>query len=100
MIVRKLKTKEYKKCNNKFIKKVQRNPLGSRLRVDIKDKRVDIKDNKKEYILKIQTENKNKPIVPQELKADRNKHGYLHTIITYNKISLFLLKLLKWQEVA
>lgn len=93
MIVRKLKTKEYKKCNNKFIKKVQRNPLGSKLRVVIKD-------NKKEYILKIQTENKNKPIVPQELKADRNKHGYLHTIITYNKISLFLLKLLKWQGVA
>lgn len=93
MIVRKLKTKEYKKCNNKFIKKVHRNHLGSRLRVVIKD-------NKKEYILKIQTENKNKPIVPQELKADRNKHGYLHTIITYNKISLFLLKLLKWQGVA
>lgn len=89
MLVRQFKTKEYKKCNNKFIKKVQRNPFGSRLRVVIKD-------NKKEYILKIQTENN----VPQELKTDRNKHGYLHTIITYNKISLFLLKLLKWQGVA
>ncbi len=92
MIVRKLKTKEYKKCNNKFIKKVQRNHFGSRLRVVIKD-------NKKEYILKTQTENKNKPVVLKELKADRNKYGYLHIFITYKKISLFLLKLLKWQGV-
>lgn len=93
MVVRQLKAEKYEYFQNQLIKRSQQNPLEASFNVTMK---VD----KKEYVLRIQPENKHKMVALQALVVDRDEYGHLHTLITDNKILSSLLELLIWQGVA
>lgn len=93
MIVRQLKADKYEYFQNQLITRAQQNPFETGFNVTIK---VD----KKEYVLKIQPDNKNKMVAIQALVVERDEYGHLHTLITDNKILLSLLEPLIWQGVA
>lgn len=61
---------------------------------------VTVKVDRKEYVLKIQPDNKNKIVALQALVVDRDEYGHFHTPITDGKILSSLLELLIWQGVA
>lgn len=93
MIVRQLKAEKYEHFQNQLIQKAQQNPLEASFNVTMKVDR-------KEYVLRIQPENKHKMVALQALVVDRDEYGHLHTLITDNKILSSLLELLIWQGVA
>ena len=93
MIVRQLKAEKYERFQNQLIQKAQQNPLEASFNVTMKVDR-------KEYVLRIQPENKHKMVALQALEVDRDEYGHLHTLITDNKILSSLLELLIWQGVA
>lgn len=93
MIVRQLKADKYKYFQDQLIERAQQNPFEASFNVTVK---VDTK----EYILKIQPDNKNKIVALQALVVERDEYGHLHTLITDNKILSSLLELLIWQGVA
>ena len=93
MIVRQLKAEKYERFQNQLIQKAQQNPLEASFNVTMKVDR-------KEYVLRIQPENKHKMVALQALVVDRDEYGHLHTLITDNKILSSLLELLIWQGVA
>ena len=93
MIVRQLKADKYKYFQDQLIERAQQNPSEASFNVTVK---VDTK----EYILKIQPDNKNKIVALQALVVERDEYGHLHTLITDNKILSSLLELLIWQGVA
>lgn len=93
MIVRQLKADRYEYLQNQLIARAQQNPFEASFNVTVK---VD----KKEYILKIQPDNRHKMVALQALVVDRDEQGHLHTLITDNKILSSLLELLIWQGVA
>ena len=93
MIVRQLKAEKYERFQNQLIQKAQQNPLEASFNVTMKVDR-------KEYVLRVQPENKHKMVALQALVVDRDEYGHLHTLITDNKILSSLLELLIWQGVA
>lgn len=93
MIVRQLKADRYEYLQNQLVTRAQQNPFEASFNVTVK---VD----KKEYILKIQPDNRHKMVALQALVVDREEQGHLHTLITDNKILSSLLELLIWQGVA
>ncbi len=94
MIVRQLKADKYERFRSQLIQKAHQNPLEASFNVTIKI-------NRKEYILKIQPDNKHKLVALQALEVDRDDEcGHIHTLIINNKIISALLELLIWQGVA
>lgn len=93
MIVRQLKAENFEHFQNQLIKKAQQNPLDASFSVTLKVDR-------KEYILRVQPENKHRLVALQALEVDRSEYGHLHMLITDNKILSSLLELLIWQGVA
>ncbi len=92
MIVRQLKAEKFEYFKNRLINKAQQNPLEASFNVTVKVER-------KEYVLRIQPENKHKLVVLQALVVERDELGQLHTLITDNKILSSLLELLILQWV-
>lgn len=93
MIIRQLKADKYERFQNQLIARAQQNPSEAGFDVTVK---VDTK----EYILKIQPDNRHTMVALQALMVDRDEQGHLHTLITDNKILSSLLELLIWQGVA
>lgn len=94
MIVRQLKAEKFDYFQNQLIKRAQQNPLEASFNVTVKVDR-------KEYVLRIQPENKHRVVALQALEVDRDEEcGHLHMLITDNKILSSLLELLIWQGVA
>lgn len=93
MIVRQLKAEKFEYFQSQLIQKAQQNPLEASFNVTMKVDR-------KEYVLRVQPENKHKMVALQALVVDRDEYGHLHTLITDNKILSSLLELLIWQGVA
>ena len=94
MIVRQLNAEKYEYFQNQLIQKAQQNPFEASFNVTIKV-------NRKEYILKIQPDDKYRLIALQVLEVERdNDFGHIHTLITNNKVISALLELVIWQGVA
>ena len=80
MIVRQLKAEKFDYFQNQLIKRAQQNPLEASFNVTVKVDR-------KEYVLRIQPENKHRVVALQALEVDRDEEcGHLHMLITDNKI--------------
>ena len=94
MIVRQLKAEKFDYFQNQLIKRAQQNPLEASFNVTVKVDR-------KEYVLRIQPENKHRVVALKALEVDRDEECvHLHMLITDNKILSSLLELLIWQGVA
>lgn len=94
MIVRQLKPKKFDQFQAQLIQRAQQNPSEASFNVTVKV-------NRKEYILRIQPENKYKLVALQALEVDRAEGcGHLPRLITDNKILSSLLEFVIWQGVA
>jgi len=92
MIIRELKPAQYEYFHRRLIKHARTEPLDASYTVDMTINGV-------EYAVKIQPENRNRIVVLQAIKIDRDGCSPNFELITRNNLLSALLEILIYQEV-